>query len=224
MGPEVRRETGPRPTRLLIVDDHKLFADLIRPPLEERGIHVIGLARDGTAALAAVRDGRPDIVLLDLGLPDEDGLSVGRRIRAEHPETKLVAVISFADGDAARKAIDAGFHASVTKDTPLTQFVSRIEGVLNGHVSTHHRSTFHEDAEAIGRNRSPLELLTPREYEVLMMLAEGLSSHALAERLVLSPNTVRTHVQSVLIKLQVHSRIEAAAVALRHGLGNGYRR
>lgn len=218
-----------RPTRVLIVDDHKLFADLIRPPLEERGIQVIGVARDGRQALAAVRDGHPDLVLLDLSLRAEDGISLGRRILVEFPHTKLIAVTSFADCDAVKEAADAGFHANVTKDTPLIQFVATIRGVLAGHVLTGHPSNSHEAAEAIARNggnglRSPVELLTPREYEVLMLLAEGSSGREMAERLVLSPNTVRTHVQSVLTKLQVHSRIEAAAIAVRYGTGNGHRR
>jgi DNA-binding NarL/FixJ family response regulator len=214
-------------TRVLIVDDHRLFADLIRPPLEERGIQVIDVARDGRRAFEVVRDERPDLVLLDLGLQDEYGISVGRRILAAFPDTKLIAVTAYADCHAVKEAADAGFRAAVTKDTPLIQFVAAIRGVLAGHFLTG-QSHFHEAAVAVARTggnglRSPMELLTPREYEVLMLLAKGSSGREMAERLVLSPNTVRTHVQSVLTKLQVHSRIEAAAVAFRYGLGNGNR-
>src|SRR5918996_2130861 len=123
-----------RPTRVLIVDDRRLFADLIRPPLQERSIQVIEVARDGRHALAAVRDGRPDLVLVELSLRNEDGISVGRRILAEFPDTKLIAVTSLANYYAMREAADAGFHASVTKDTPLIEFVATIKGVLDGHV------------------------------------------------------------------------------------------
>jgi DNA-binding NarL/FixJ family response regulator len=219
---------SPSRTRVLIVDDHRLFADLIRRPLDERGIQVIDVARDGRRALAVVRDERPDLVLLDLGLRDEYGISVGRRILAAFPDTKLIAVTSYADCQAVKEAVNAGFRAAVTKDTPLIQFVAAIRGVLAGHFLTGQSPHFHEAAVAGARTggnglRSPMELLTPREYEVLMLLAKGSSGREMAERLVLSPNTVRTHVQSVLTKLQVHSRIEAAAVALRYGLGNGNR-
>jgi two-component system, NarL family, nitrate/nitrite response regulator NarL len=224
MGPDGR----PKNTRpcALIVDHHKLFADLIRPLFEEQGIRVIGLARDGKRALVMVRDERPDLVLLNLGLPDEYGISVGRRIHAEFPRTKLIAITSFADYSAVRESVDAGFHACVNKDTPLSQFVTTIQSVLDGTTAAEGRPKPHKAVAGTSRNggngsRIPVELLTQREYEVLTLLAEGSSSREMADRLVLSPNTVRTHVQSVLTKLQVHSRIEAAAIAVRHGLGNG---
>ena len=219
---------GPKQPRVLIVDDHRLFADLITPPLEERGHTVIGLATTGPSALATVRHERPELVLLDLSLGGEDGISIGRRILSDFPDTKLIAVTTYTDCEAVRNAAEAGFKACVTKDTPLNHFVATIQGVLDGQTVVSLPASSRVGRGSMTRVRggvqsSSVELLTPREYEVLMLLAEGANSSEMAERLVLSPNTIRTHVQSVLTKLHVHSRIEAAATAVRLGLVNTHR-
>jgi DNA-binding NarL/FixJ family response regulator len=208
-------------TTVVIVDDHTLFAEAIKWALEQRGARVVGVAGDAADALAMVEHERPDLVLLDLGLPGASGLSVGETIAEEYPETKLVAVTGLRSPRMARRAIGAGFHAYLTKDTPMRQFVVAISAVLEGQMVLSRRM-----AQAASDSMSPeeheaaslAELLSEREREVLALLVQGLSSRDMADRLSIARNTVRTHVQSILTKMQLHSRLEAAAYAVRFGL------
>jgi two-component system nitrate/nitrite response regulator NarL len=207
--------------RVLIVDDHRLFSEVIRSTLESMGMDVLAAATSGSEGLEVVRRERPDVVLVDIGLPDESGLALGRKILQEMPETKLVAVTSLIDPGAVAEAVRLGFRGYVTKDTPVSQFVSSIRAVLDGNVIMPKKL-----AKAAAGDRSPEEQhaamlvkqLTDREQQVLQLLADGSSGAQIAARLSISPNTVRTHVQSILTKLQVHSRLEAAAFAVRHGI------
>ncbi len=206
---------------VLIVDDHRLFSEVIRSTLERMGMEVLESATTGSEGLDVARRERPDLVLVDIGLPDESGLLVGQRILEEMPETKVVAVTSLVDPRAVAEAVRLGFRGYVTKNTPVNQFVSSIRAVLDGNVIM----PKHLARQAAGE-KSPEEQqaamliaqLTDRERQVLQLLAEGMSGVQIAAQLSISPNTVRTHVQSILTKLQVHSRLEAAAFSVRHGL------
>jgi DNA-binding NarL/FixJ family response regulator len=206
-------------TRALIVDDHALFAQAIGSMLEREG-YVIDVVGTGQEALEAVQRTHPDLVLLDLDLPDRSGLDVGMAILEESPTTKLLAVSALNDAGSVREAIQAGFHGYVTKASGVDQLVSSLNAVLEGHAVI--------PSETAGR-RGPTEphdlqalrlaaQLTPREREILQLLADGLTTRAIARRLHIAPNTVRSHVQGLLSKLQVHSRLEAVAFAARHGL------
>jgi DNA-binding NarL/FixJ family response regulator len=207
--------------RVLIVDDHKLFADALGPVLTKMGMDVMDTAPDAARAMAAIGTGEPHVVLVDLGLPDKGGIDVGREILKQRPGTKVLALTALNDPRAVREALQAGFHGYLTKDTPLVQFVQAIEASMEGQVVIPHSL-----ASAAAGRRSPEERyadmvrdhLTPREYEVLALLVEGANTRDMALRLSVSPNTVRTHVQNVLEKLQVGSRLEAAAFAVRHQL------
>ena len=215
------REVQGADARILIVEDHKLFAEVIRSTLEGLGMRVIEVAHSGDQALSTATREQPDLVLLDLGLPDEDGLSVGKKIIDACPDSKVVAVTALSDSRAVTEAIRLGFAGYVTKDTPVTQFVSSVRAVLNGQVVMPAKLA---KAAAGGRSKEEQEAallatqLTDRERELLTLLVQGLNSKEIAVRLSISPNTVRTHVQSILTKLQVHSRLEAAAFAVRYGL------
>jgi DNA-binding NarL/FixJ family response regulator len=204
--------------RVLIVDDHLLFAEAIKLTLEEGGHDVI-LASTGHEAIETVRREQPDVVLMDIGLPDRSGLAVGRDILAEHPAIKIVVVTSLEDDQAVREAVRSRFHGYLTKHTKLSQFVGAVETAVNGQmvlpqgqVTRRALSQIDRDAELLIRQ------LTPKELQVIGLLAEGANSAEIARGLQISPNTVRTHVQSILAKLQVHSRLEAVAFAARHGL------
>jgi len=207
--------------RVLIVDDHRLFSEVIRSTLEGMGMDVLPVATTGSQGIDMVRRERPDVVLVDIGLPDESGLSVGQKILEEMPETKVVAVTSLIDPRAVADAVRLGFHGYVTKDTPVNQFVSSIRAVLDGNVIMPKHLARHAAGEKSPEEQQAAMLigqLTDRERQVLQLLAEGMSGVQIAAQLSISPNTVRTHVQSILTKLQVHSRLEAAAFSVRHGL------
>lgn len=173
---------------------------------------IAGTAREG---IEAAKHHRPDIVLVDIGLPDQSGLHVGARILQERPETKVVALTAIEDSRLAREAIKAGFQGYLTKNADMNQFLSSLQSVLAG-------SAVISQQVAGGRDRShadlAIEQLTDRERQVLGYLARGYPGTAIAEELGIAKNTVRTHVQSILSKLQVHSRLEAAAFAVRHGV------
>jgi len=203
--------------RILVVDDHKLFAEAVQMALEKHGLEV-EVATSADEALDAVVREAPDVVLLDIGLPDRSGLVLGREILEVHPSAKIVIVTSLEDQRALQEAVRFGFHGFLTKDTKLPQLVSAIREVLEGQLVVPHRLATRR------RNGEPEEVallasqLTRREREVLALLASGANSTEIARALTVSPNTVRTHVQSILAKLQVHSRLEAVAFATRHHL------
>jgi two-component system nitrate/nitrite response regulator NarL len=206
--------------RVLIIDDHKLFAEAIRSTLEELGLEVLEPAHTAAEGVAEARRERPHLVLVDIGLPDESGLTLGRRLLSELPGSRVVAVTSRSDPEAVSEALRLGFHGYLTKTTAVRQFLASIRAVLDGRVVAPRKRP------QTGGSHSPEERhaemlirqLTSRERVVLELLAEGASSSEIAQRLSISPNTVRTHIQNVLVKLHVHSRLEAAAFAVRHGV------
>lgn len=213
--------TGGESIKVLIVDDHRLFADVIRSVLTEQGMDVLDVASTVAEGLAADRAGQPDVVLVDLGLPDGDGISLGRSIVAARPDARVIALTALNDPKAVGEALRAGFAGYLTKDTPLTQFVSLIEAAVAGQVVIPQRlAAGVAGARTADERHAALlaEQLSPRERQVLTLLAEGANSEDIAGRLSVSPNTVRTHVQSILTKLQVHSRLEAATFAVKYGI------
>lgn len=158
----------------------------------------------------------PDVILVDIGLPDQSGLVVGRRLLEEAPEAKVIALSAIDDRRTIEEALRLGFHGYLTKGTPATRFERAIRSVMDGQVIVPRfggrRFDTDQDSSLLATQ------LTERELEVLGLLVAGASGSEIATRLGISPNTVRTHVQSILTKLQVHSRLEAAAFAVRHGL------
>jgi DNA-binding NarL/FixJ family response regulator len=177
---------------------------------------VLGIYTTAAGGSAGVREHRPDLVLLDLGLPDGSGLELGKDILEESPETKVVALTALEDERSVQDALKAGFHGYLTKQTEAERFKHALRSIVDGQI------VFPQRQKGRSRERTDDELmaeqLTTREVEVLQLLAEGASSGGIADQLRVSPNTVRTHVQGILSKLQLHSRLEAAAFAVRCGL------
>lgn len=201
----------------MIVDDHVLFADAMTVALRKKEMEVVR-AYTAAEALETVGSDRFDLVLMDIGLPDGNGLLVGAQIVAEHDDLKVLAVTALEDRDAAVQAIRSGFHGYITKDTDLTRFLAAIDSALSGQVVMPRRLMRNETANRGDSMAALIASLTAREREILALLTEGMSGEHIAEALGISQNTVRTHVQSILTKLQVHSRLEAAAFAVQHGL------
>ncbi len=177
---------------------------------------VVGTAERGDEAVSTARTTRPDVVLVDIGLPDQSGLVVGSRLLEELPETKVIALSAIDDRRTIEEALRLGFHGYLTKETPVARFESAVRSVMEGQVIVPRFGgrllDIDEDASLLATQ------LTGREIEVLGLLVDGARGSEIAARLGISANTVRTHVQSILTKLQVHSRLEAATFAVRHGL------
>jgi two-component system nitrate/nitrite response regulator NarL len=204
----------------LIVDDHRLFAEAIRPALEQLGMDV-ALATTGQEALKIVATSKVDIALVDLGLPDMKGIDVGARIVDMRPETIVLALTAIDDQRFVAPVLQAGFSGYLTKGLRIAGLVSAITAALEGQLVTPGLSTGSGGASRT-RTQQHVELLastlTPREREVLAHLAQGETGQEIARGMSISVHTVRTHVQSILAKLQVHSRLEAAMFAVRHDL------
>lgn len=207
--------------RAVMVEDHTLFAEAVRPPLHSAGVDVVAVVTSGQDAVLAVREHRPHLALVDLRLPGESGLAVGSAILSEAPETKVLALTALDEAGIVREALRAGFQGYLTKDVSIREFVDAVRTAMDGQVVVSRRSAsavVGPGAAEEERVRRLTTQLTVREREILALLAEGASSREISDRFRIASNTVRTHVQSVLSKLGVHSRLEAAAFAVRHGL------
>jgi DNA-binding NarL/FixJ family response regulator len=211
--------SGPR-ARVVVVDEQILFAEGLRAALRNHGIDVVGIAARGREGITLAKHTRPEFVLVDMNLSDMDGVAVGRRILADLPETKLMAVAGLSNPEVVRDAIRAGFQGFVMKEASTLELLASMTAVMHTHaVIPHHaaqalagRHSERQEAELLAQQ------LTDREREVLALLVDGASGRQMADRLHVSPNTIRTHVQNICSKLLVHSRLEAAAFAVRYGI------
>lgn len=207
--------------RVLIVDDHQLFAEAIRGALIADGIQVVGVATNKREALELALCECPDLVVMDLMLPDANGIDLGGMIKQQCPQIKILILTALKDPRTLKTAMGRGFHGYLTKDTPIDRFVASIRTVLNGEVIIPYGlSTSVAGGRSIEEQSALLraDQLTRRERQVLRLLVQGASSEEISSHLGVSPHTVRTHVQNVLTKLQVKSRLGAAAFAVKHRL------
>ena len=204
-----------------MVDDHRLFGEAIQLTLEGMGMDVVGVVTSPVTALQAVDEHEPEMVLIDVGLGDQAGIDVGAEILSARPHVKVVALTAIEDPDVIREAISVGFSGYLMKDTRADSFVGAIRDVIDGRIVVP-EPTGRPAVVGAGGNGGPVNLLarqlTRRELQVLELLTQGATSAEIGRRLGVSTNTVRTHVQGILSKLQVHSRLEAAAVAVRDQL------
>jgi DNA-binding NarL/FixJ family response regulator len=181
---------------------------------------VVGVVSTGEDAVAEALRSRPDVILMDMALPDQSGLAAGQKILERWPESKILALSAMSDSALAREAVRLGFRGYLTKDASVTQFMNSVRSVIDGHVVLPHRLGPAARGEREDHAALLAGQLTRRERQVLALLVEGADGRTVARQLGISRNTVRTHVQSILSKLQVHSRLEAATFAVRHGIVN----
>jgi two-component system NarL family response regulator len=213
-----------QPTRVLIVDDHALFAEALAARLgREPDLVILPIASDVRRALALTATERPQVLVLDLTLGAESGLDVLDRVRADHPDVRVVVLTAMSDLDALVQAVRRGAVGWLEK-TESAELVARVirsaarqggwipPDVLGDVL----RRLVRDGGEAGGD--ALLAELTPREREVLQCMVDGLGRAEIAERLGLSANTVRTHTQNLLAKLGLHSALEAITVAMRAGM------
>ena len=209
-------------TRVMIIDDHALFADALERVLVRQDMELC-LVNTAAEALELAPKWDPEIALVDLGLPDMSGIELGARLLELLPDIKVLAVTAMNEAHALRDAIKAGFHGFITKNIPLQQFVSSIETALEGQMVMPHKLVAPAAGQMSPEERQAallIKQLTQRELEVLTLLARGAGGEKIAQELNVSRNTVRSHVQNILTKLQVHSRLEAVAFAARHNIVN----
>jgi len=207
-----------RAIRLALVEDQAAVLSQQRRLLQTSDqIEVVAAARNGTQALQLIGETRPDVALVDLGLPDLDGIEVTRQIKARWPEIEVLIFTVFDDEERVLQAVHAGASGYLLKGAPVGRIVEAVRDVHAGGSVIQPRL-----ARSLLRRLQPAEdpsvRLTPRETEILTLIAKGLSNRTAAETLGLSRATVRTHLEHIYAKLQVKNRTEAVTEAIRQGI------
>ena len=209
--------------RILIVDDHAIVREGQRALIDtEPGMEVVGEAADGDEAVESARSLKPDVILLDLILPRKEGIEVIGEIKADNPQACILVLTSFSEDEKVYAAIKAGAIGYLLKDSSPQEILDAIYAVYRGEMSMH-PTIANKVMRELQRSSSlppTEEPLTAREVEVLKLVAEGLPNQEIAERLVISEPTVRTHVTNILSKLHLANRTQAALYALREGLAD----
>jgi len=210
--------------KVVVADDHALVRDGISSLLEAAGFDVVAQANDGMEAVHAASSLQPDLVLMDISMPGMDGLEALRMIKAEQPQIKIVMLTVSEDDQDLLEALRSGAQGYLLKSMDATSFVKSLEQLETGDMAV--------DPNVVNKivggylelaqgNPSPSkEILTPREIELLSLVADGLSNKAIGQRLSVSENTVKYHVRQILDKLGVQNRTEAVTSAIRLGLIN----
>jgi DNA-binding NarL/FixJ family response regulator len=219
---------APEGIRILVVDDHPVVRQGLRAFLDTRdGMAVVGEAGDGETAVAEAARLQPDVILMDLLMPGTDGLTAIARIRAADPAARILVLTSFSSADQVVPAVRAGAAGYLLKDAAPEEVEAAVRAVHRGESRLDPQVTATVLAEvaapaagagAPGPDERALAHLTPREREVLALLARGLTNAQLARELVVSEKTVKTHVSSILAKLRLADRTQAALFAARLGL------
>jgi two-component system, NarL family, nitrate/nitrite response regulator NarL len=223
--PATSVEPAARRVQVLIVQDHPLLASAISRVLEAQpDLAVSGVSSSGADAVQSAADKRPDVVLMDFRLPDVTGPAAARMIKSAHADAAIVFHSADESETALLDAIDAGATAYLTKDATADQIIEAVRRASTGEVLIP-AELF---ARAIARQRGVVtqkrerdQLLaefTPRELDILHLLAEGLDTTAMSQRLAIAPHTVEWHVRHVIEKLQVHSKLQAVIAAAHKGL------
>lgn len=212
--------------RILIVDDHPFFREGLKSLLAQHAaFEVVGEAGEGDEALKKAEDLKPDLVIMDISLPDMNGIEVTRNIRESLPDTKVVMVSMHHKIDYITKAFEAGATGYFTKETATEKLVECIKTVVKGDYyvdsSLSHevvKSLLKSSEQELERADAEYGALTPREQEILRLIAEGLSTKEIANNLFISPKTVENHRTNIMSKLDLHSTMELVRYAAKYGI------
>ncbi len=211
--------------RILVIDDHTLFRVGLQGLLEHRGIEVVAAVGDGAEGLVLAEQLRPDVVLLDMRMPGMDGLAVLRHLRQTGLKMPIAMLTTSSNEQDLVEALRSGAQGYLIKDMEPDDLVVALRDIVAGKTvvapdlaTVLAKVVQGESVKA--RDPSPFSDLTPREGEILGLLAEGQSNKAIARNLGISDGTVKLHVKAILRKLGVHSRVEAAVIAVEQGLRN----
>ncbi len=209
------------PIRLLIADDHPIVRKGLRALMEDQpDIQLVGEAADGQEAVDRARECQPDVILLDLMMPGQDGLYAIGEIKRERPDARILVLTSYFEDDQVFPAIKAGALGYLLKDSPPQELLQAIRDIARGQSALHPAIAL----KVIRELNHPADLpptvdpLTARELDVLTLLGQGMSNAEIATRLTISERTVGTHISNILSKLHLASRTQAALYALRQGL------
>jgi two-component system, NarL family, response regulator LiaR len=218
-------ESGERPIRVLLVDDHAVVRKGLRALMDrEPGMEVVGEAEDGQQAVHAAVRLRPDVILMDLEMPGIGGIEAARRITEKQPDAKIVVLTSHASEEDVFPALKAGAlgyllkHSAPEDVLQAVRQAQRGETVLHPTIARMVLQELHRPPQP--KQAATADPLSERELEVLRLLARGMSNQEIADKLVVGEATVRSHVSSILRKLQLASRTQAALYALREGLAS----
>ena len=227
---EIAPEYARRPTRLAIVDDHELARESLQNMLaDEPDIEIVGEAVNGRQALLLCSRLRPDLILMDVRMPEMDGLAATKEVKQRYPETSVMMLTMHENPDYLLEALDAGAAGYVLKDAPADRLISAVHRTLNGEsplnqeLATRLLRRLAEEKQqkpyaSPSKHREPLsEALTPRETEVLALLTTGQTNQQIAQTLTISRGTAKVHVERIIRKLGVSDRTQAAVRALELG-------
>jgi DNA-binding NarL/FixJ family response regulator len=225
-GSSVASDNGasPKPITVLIVDDERTFGEALELALgREEDLRIVDVAMDGSQAVRSADRYRPDVVLMDVAMPGMSGIEAARRIKEADPEAHIVMLSGHDDEHLLARAVQAGATGLLRKTEAVVNIASTVRRAHRGEAlhapdevegairRLRHRRDKDDDAAR------RLERLTPREIQILGMMAEGRMPEEITAHLGMSPNTLRTHMQNVLTKLGVHSKMEALVLAISHG-------
>ncbi len=209
--------------KLLLVDDHPIVRSGLRMLfLSEPGMTIVGEVDSGEAAVAAVQQLKPDVVIMDVAMPGMNGIEATRRIKAAHPQTAVLALTMYEDEQYFFEMLNAGASGYIPKRAAPDDLVSAIKVVAEGNVflySTLARFLIKDMADrSAAEPEQSKDVLTGREREVLTCIAEGLTNREIAEALVISIKTVERHRENIMAKLDMHNRVELVKYAIKKGL------
>ena len=209
--------------KVLIVDDHQVVRQGLRTFLElQEDIVVVGEAGDGVVAVEMVHQYLPDVVLMDLVMPRLDGISATRQVKSSSPDVKVIALTSFTEDDKVFPAIQAGASCYLLKDVSPDDLVEAIRAAYQGEARLHpeimQRLMEQVAQQASPKHETQLDEITDRERDVVRLVAQGRSNHEIAQELVISEKTVKTHVSNILSKLHLQDRTQLAIYAIKKGL------
>jgi DNA-binding NarL/FixJ family response regulator len=214
------------PIRVMVVDDHPMWRDAVARDLSEAGYDVVATAADGAQALRVAGAARPDVVVLDLQLPDASGVEVTRGLRAACPAARVLVLSASGEQQDVLDAVKAGAVGYLLKSAALPEFLDAVRRTADGDpvftpgLAALVLGEFRRLASAPAASDGDAPRLTERETEILRMVATGMSYKQIASRLVLSHRTVQNHVQNSLGKLHLHNRVELVRYAIEHGLAD----
>jgi DNA-binding NarL/FixJ family response regulator len=207
---------------LAVVDDQRLFRESIAAMLgEEESLRVVGTGCTGVEAIELVRCARPDLLLMDIKMPDMNGIEATRQIKAEFPETRVILLATFATDEYALDGLAAGANGFILKDSSLAGLVAAIRAVYSGEQVIASSIT-HRMVQMLERQTSEKgqreDGLTEREVEMLCLIARGMLAKEIARVLSVSEKTVRNHISSIYRKLEIYDRSQVVIYAMKHGL------